>query len=247
MDKKSMGSFIAALRKAKGWTQKDLAELLHVSDKTVSRWETGDGAPDLALVPVLAELFGVSCDELLRGERKPETDAVETTPLGEKRKKWLFDRIKLRSACFNVAASAISVVALLVTLILPGTGLRSQYHLYIPLAFFVVSVAVQLVGLIRAYIALNGAEPKDEILLFKQKLVFSGEGAAVVTAMCLGAVVAFTEGHDGWWALSIFCALVWGVIVIFINKILRRAGLIKKKKGLVHRAVDRMFEPPDIG
>ena len=43
MDRKSIGSFIAALRKAKGMTQKDLAELLHVSDKTVSRWEVGDG------------------------------------------------------------------------------------------------------------------------------------------------------------------------------------------------------------
>ena len=41
MDRKSIGSFIAVLRKAKGMTQKDLAELLHVSDKTVSRWETG--------------------------------------------------------------------------------------------------------------------------------------------------------------------------------------------------------------
>ena len=71
MDRKSIGSFIAALRKAKGMTQKDLAELLHVSDKTVSRWETGDGTPDLALIPVLAEIFGVTCDELLRGECRP--------------------------------------------------------------------------------------------------------------------------------------------------------------------------------
>ena len=62
MDRKSMGSFIAAMRKAKGMTQKDLAGLPHVSDKTVSRWETGDGTPDLALIPVLAEIFARSAN-----------------------------------------------------------------------------------------------------------------------------------------------------------------------------------------
>ena len=51
-------------------TQKDLAERLNVSDKTVSRWERDDGAPDLAAIPAIAEIFGVTCDELLRGERK---------------------------------------------------------------------------------------------------------------------------------------------------------------------------------
>lgn len=80
MDRKSIGAFIAALRKANGMTQKDLAELLHVSDKTVSRWEVGDGAPDLALIPLIAEIFGVACDELLRGERRPDAAANETTP-----------------------------------------------------------------------------------------------------------------------------------------------------------------------
>ena len=69
MEKKTMGSFIAALRRASGMTQKELAERLNVSDKSVSRWERDDGAPDLALIPVLAEIFGVTCDELLRGER----------------------------------------------------------------------------------------------------------------------------------------------------------------------------------
>ncbi|MEG1894572.1 MAG: helix-turn-helix transcriptional regulator [Clostridia bacterium] len=53
-----MGSFIAALRKANGLTQKDLAERLHVSDKSISRWEREEGAPDLSLIPVLAEIFG---------------------------------------------------------------------------------------------------------------------------------------------------------------------------------------------
>ena len=66
MEKKTIGGFIAALRKANGMTQKDLAERLNVSDKTVSRWERDDGAPDLAAIPAIAEIFGVTCDELLR-------------------------------------------------------------------------------------------------------------------------------------------------------------------------------------
>ena len=58
MEKKTMGSFLAALRRASGMTQKELAERLNVSDKSVSRWERDDGAPDLALIPVIAEVFG---------------------------------------------------------------------------------------------------------------------------------------------------------------------------------------------
>lgn len=60
MEKKTIGGFIAALRKANGMTQKDLAEKLNVSDKTVSRWERDDGAPDLAVIPVIAEIFDVT-------------------------------------------------------------------------------------------------------------------------------------------------------------------------------------------
>ena len=65
MEKKTIGGFISALRKANGMTQKDLAERLNVSDKSVSRWECDEGSPDLSLIPVIAEIFGVTCDELL--------------------------------------------------------------------------------------------------------------------------------------------------------------------------------------
>lgn len=70
MEAKTIGKFITALRKANGMTQKDLAEKLNVSDKTISRWERDEGAPDLSMIPVIAEIFDVTCDELLRGERK---------------------------------------------------------------------------------------------------------------------------------------------------------------------------------
>lgn len=79
MEKKTMGSFIAALRKANGLTQQDIADRLNVSNKAVSRWERDECMPDIMLIPALAELLGVTCDELLRGEKKkPEGFAVPT-------------------------------------------------------------------------------------------------------------------------------------------------------------------------
>ena len=69
MEKKTIGSFIAAMRKANGLTQQDVADRLNVSNKTVSKWECNESYPDIALIPVLAELFGVSCDEILAGTR----------------------------------------------------------------------------------------------------------------------------------------------------------------------------------
>lgn len=74
MTNKSIGSFLSELRKEKGLTQKEIADYLNVSDKTVSHWECDKYSPDISVIPVLAEFFGVTCDEILKGERK----AVET-------------------------------------------------------------------------------------------------------------------------------------------------------------------------
>ena len=71
MEKKTIGCFIAALRKANGMTQKDLAEKLNVSDKTVSRWERDDGAPDLAaIVQIKPDPFCTRSDRSILSERK---------------------------------------------------------------------------------------------------------------------------------------------------------------------------------
>lgn len=72
MEKKTIGKFIAVLRKANGMTQKELGERLFVSDKTVSRWERDECEPELSLIPAIAEIFGVTADELLRGEKTRE-------------------------------------------------------------------------------------------------------------------------------------------------------------------------------
>ncbi|OTO72579.1 MULTISPECIES: helix-turn-helix domain-containing protein [unclassified Enterococcus] len=65
-----IGEQIKEHRKHGGWTQKELAERLNVSDKTISSWETGRTYPELTLLVELSELFNVSLDSLLRGDVK---------------------------------------------------------------------------------------------------------------------------------------------------------------------------------
>lgn len=69
MDQVKIGRFIAAMRFEKGMTQRKLAEALNLSNRTISKWECGDGLPELANILPLCELLGVTADELLRGER----------------------------------------------------------------------------------------------------------------------------------------------------------------------------------
>lgn len=69
MDSKLVGNFIARLRREKGYTQKQLADKLSVTDKAVSRWETGKGYPDIQILVSLGEVLGVSLNELLSGKR----------------------------------------------------------------------------------------------------------------------------------------------------------------------------------
>lgn len=68
MDNIQTGRLIAELRKKQGLTQQQLADKLNLSNKTISKWESGSGSPDISNLPVLAEALEISVDELLNGE-----------------------------------------------------------------------------------------------------------------------------------------------------------------------------------
>ena len=72
MDQIKIGKFIQETRKEKNLTQKELAERLDVSDKAVSKWETGNGLPEVSLMLPLCEILEISVNELLSGERLDE-------------------------------------------------------------------------------------------------------------------------------------------------------------------------------
>ena len=69
MDQVKTGQFIKTIRKEKNFTQREVAERLSISEKTVSKWETGNGLPDVSLMLPLCELLEISVNELLSGER----------------------------------------------------------------------------------------------------------------------------------------------------------------------------------
>lgn len=124
IDKKQFGTFVAARRKEKGYTQKELAEKLYVSDKAVSKWETGASIPDTALLIPLAELLGVTVTELLlcrkNGDKSLTPDEAEkavqtaigfdTSPI---KRVWQTERTV---PLFYLAALGIAVVGSLTTM-----------------------------------------------------------------------------------------------------------------------------------
>ena len=77
MDQIKIGQFIKSARKAKSLTQREVAEKLGISEKTVSKWETGNGLPEVSLMLPLCELLEISVNELLSGDRLDEKQYFE--------------------------------------------------------------------------------------------------------------------------------------------------------------------------
>ena len=77
MDTVKVGAFLRELRKEKNMTQEQLAEVFQVTNRTVSRWETGSNMPDISLLLEIADYYQLEVSEIINGERKP---AVIETP-----------------------------------------------------------------------------------------------------------------------------------------------------------------------
>lgn len=113
MDKKLIGDFLACERKAKGLTQAQLAELLHVSDKAVSRWETGRGLPDAALMLPLCEILDISVNELLSGRRLPQPEIGNSADKNLLKLLRENSRFKLKQVAGAVISAALILVLML--------------------------------------------------------------------------------------------------------------------------------------
>lgn len=264
MEKKTIGGFISALRKANGMTQKDLAEKLNVSDKTISRWERDEGAPDLSLIPVIAEIFDVTCDELLRGERKSPTeretareiakepaDSVEEG-ISAKSEKQLKRLLKVSTSQFKnrtYIALGLSVLGVIVALICNLAFLKAMLGGLLGVIFYAASIICQLIFHNRALLSVedSGLEEKN-LSAFKRDTICLTEKSIGFTVACFGftlplllidAYLGLTI--DSLLSLGLKCTvlvlLVYVIILFFFNASLVEKGNypLDEKKTAVFR------------
>lgn len=188
MEAKTMGSFLAALRKAAGMTQRELAEQLHVSDKAVSRWERDACAPDLALIPVIAEIFSVTCDELLRGGRD-RGDQTGDPAKADKQRQWILRKTRSKFISHTLLAllgPALGAVAA------AGAVLgfqRAVLGFWLGAAGCLVGAVVQLVLWNGAVLSLSDDRAGDAAGLCRYELLRRTEGALLICAGVLAALL----------------------------------------------------------
>ena len=114
MDNMQTGKLIAELRKKQGLTQQQLADKLNLSNKTISKWESGSGGPDISNLLVLAESLGISVDELLKGElNKSEADTDLDETKDDSRRKEIDPKQKMEKAIIVLAASIGAILGIL--------------------------------------------------------------------------------------------------------------------------------------
>ena len=244
MEKKTIGGFIAALRKANGMTQKDLAERLNVSDKTISRWERDDGAPDLAAIPAIAEIFGVTCDELLRGERKSPTERTEgleenePTPKAEKQRQRLLAVSLSKYKTRSFIAMGISGAGLIAAMVCNFGFLRAYIGFFIGAVFYLASVICQAVFINGAFLSVSDEGLNTtEVGRFKWSVVRLAEWSIGLTIVLLGFSLPLVclingtykgLGAGSWFLYGLLFAaaalLIVAIICYYLNAALLKKG-----------------------
>ncbi len=128
MNQIKTGKFIAEIRKAQGITQKQLADKLSISDKTVSKWECGKGMPEVSLMLPLCQTLGITVNDLLAGERvsavdyqkKAEETIMDLVQENAENKK----RMALSAICCGITMIAVCALVVIAAYIKLPTALR---------------------------------------------------------------------------------------------------------------------------
>lgn len=219
MDNQAIGNFIKALRTEQGLTQKQLAEKIGVTDKAVSRWETGKGVPDISLLMPLSQLFGVSVSELLLGGRiqaeqkleKSEETILNTLTQSKK-------RISRLHAVIYALFGLVEAVAIYGFTF--NAAPSDAMGLLIGLAFIVTPLTSLLLGLTNVPVSLKMLFPFVCLLLFVPSnfLYWNGATAWEITGL-------YGTAH---------LILSYGFVLLGMGM----AKLVQKLRGAGHGSVD---------
>lgn len=164
MERKTIGAFLSALRKANGMTQQEVADKLNVSNKTVSKWERDEGYPEIMMLPAIAELYSVSVDEILRGERITKSDHKERKDTkSDERIKYLIEKATVKFNNSSIVSVILGVVALILAYTI-GDIVYNYNVMWVGYVIILILVASSIaVTLIAFNNLLSGLDNRDVI------------------------------------------------------------------------------------
>ena len=250
MEKKTIGKFISALRKANGMTQKELGERLFVSDKTVSRWECDECLPELSLIPSIAEIFGITTDELLRGERNnPDREAASedaTTKQkakSDKQFKLMLHSRKKKFTNLSFISIGLIIVGLIAAMICNLGFSKGLLGFCLASVFFVAATICQICFTVsfRLLVDEEEAEHAEEIKKANTDMVKDSVkiffGILLTFAFCLPIAVltlSYFNSHyglvvDSWISFGSLFAAVAFILAFCVYKIFVLKALINKE------------------
>ncbi len=239
MERKSIGRFIAALRKANGMTQKSLAEMLGVSDKAVSRWERDECAPDISLIPVIAEIFGVTSDEILCGEKSNKPPVYnEGNAKTEKRLKHLINTVKTKFIIKSIISLSAAIVGLIISMICNFGFYRARLGFLVGCIMFLIAVLLEIIFFNYAFLVVNSDDffaesinnlKKSLILEFRNTLF----AILCIFAFSLPPAYLASDAYYGvyyveWFSQGAICSLA-GAAICIIAWLAAKQILIKHK------------------
>ena len=253
MEKKTMGKFISVLRKANGMTQQELADKLMVSDKTVSKWERDERMPDISLLPAIAEIFDITTDELLRGERnnpEREINSIEETEVKQKVKSdkqfnYMIDKKVHLYRNLSFISISLLIIALIVATAVNFSAKRGDIAFYCSISLCIVAEVCQLLFALNAWIKVDDGANKDKVALSNNKIA---REATAISFACLGSIAfyspisavfsAINNGYENAYVLAetffltgglIMCCTLFAafaIYVLFVKKALHSKGII---------------------
>ena len=247
MEKKTIGKFISALRKVNGMTQRELGEKLFVSDKTVSRWECDECTPELSLIPSIAEIFGITTDELLRGERNnpdresaSEDAANKQKAKSDKQFKLMLHSRKKKFTNLSLVSIGLIIVGFITAMICNLGFSKGLLGFCLACVFFVAATICQICFTVslRLLIDEEESEHAEEIKKANTDMVFNSVnvffGILLTFAFCLPIATMINGANYGlvfeyWLGYGLLASALVFLIAFCLYKIFIRKALISKE------------------
>lgn len=243
MDKKTIGSFISILRKSKGLTQKDFGDLLGVSDKTVSRWERDECAPDITLIPVIADIFDVTADELLRGEKRNDfSPAPAINELSQKSEKSLLILLERAYAKFktkNLISVCIATVGIFAAAICNYAFTRAYLGFILAALMIFVAVIFQIITTINSKVNTSMSDDGDipDVSVFTRKMLFMTFYVITLEFSMLISCIPLLFSGDAYFGITFETWLLYGIAGFAIGILFSLVASIVFENILIKRKI----------